>query len=147
MAKALSQLRQELPEGKFEIDAFLDEAYENYELVVEDADNHAVHELVLHADNTGHLHHSSHEPIMHNLAKHAAKGKYDPEKAKKLWGYHADRAAQSYHKEHGGHHEGQPWHKMFSPATRKAAAHHWEESNRDEVHERAKAIVAARKKK
>jgi hypothetical protein len=140
MSKFLSQLRQELPEGKFEVDALLDEVYESYQLV-EDADHSATHELVLHADNTGHLHHSSHEPIMNNLAKHAARGKYDPDKARKLWGYHADRAAQSYHKEHGG--EGK-WHHAFSTATRRAAAHHWEESNRGEVHERAAAINAAR---
>lgn len=143
MAKYLSDIRQGLPSSKFEVDATLDEAYELYE-VHDEADHRAVHELVLHADNTQHLHHSSHEPIMHNLAKHAAKGKYDSSKARKLWGYHADRAAQSYHKEHRG--EGK-WHHMFSPATRRAAAHHWEESNRSEVHERAAEINKARAKK
>lgn len=143
MSKFLSQLRQELPEGKFEVDAVLDEAYESYQLV-EDADHHAMHELVLHGDNTGHLYHQSHQPIVHNLAKHMAKGKYDHEKARKLWGYHADRVAQDYHREHGG--QGK-WHHAFSTATRRAAAHHWEESNRHEVEEKANEIKAAREAK
>lgn len=90
-------------------------------------------ELVLHADNDSHLYRSSHEPIMKNLAKKHAKGVYDSEKAKKLWGYHADRAAQSYAKEHGDKHT--PWHKMFTPEHRKEAAAHWEEHHREDLHE------------
>ena len=70
---------------------------------------------------------------MKNLAKKHAKGVYDSEKAKKLWGYHADRAAQSYAKEHGDKHT--PWHKMFTPEHRKEAAAHWEEHHREDLHE------------
>lgn len=95
----------------------------------------AAHELVLHADNDSHLHHSSHMPIINNLKKKAKKGVYDPEKAKKLWGYHADRAAQNYHKHYGD--KSQPWHKMFTPSDRKQAATHWEAHHRDEVHEKS----------
>jgi len=56
-------------------------------------------ELVLHGDNSEHLYRTSHEPIAKNLAKKMAKGTYDEDKARKLWGYHAERAAQSYQKE------------------------------------------------
>ena len=93
----------------------------------------AAHELVLHADNNSHLHHGSHMPIINNLKKKAHKGVYDSEKAKKLWGYHADRAAQSYHKEYGD--KSQPWHKMFTTHDRRQAAEHFEAKHRDEVHE------------
>ena len=58
-------------------------------------------ELVLHADNDYHLQRSSHEPIIKSLKHKMKKGIYDPEKAKGLWRYHADRAAVSYAKEHG----------------------------------------------
>lgn len=94
--------------------------------------SHAAKELVLHADNHQHLYHSSHVPIMNNLRKKMKKGEYHPEKAKKLWAYHADRAAQSYAKEHG---DGKPWHKMFSTADRKAAAAHFEDMHRHELSE------------
>jgi hypothetical protein len=90
------------------------------------------HELVLHADNTHHLYRSSHEPIMKNLKKKAQSGKYDPEKAKKLWKYHADRASQSYKKEHGNA-SGKGTH-AFSPEHRKEAAAHWEDNHREELH-------------
>ena len=94
--------------------------------------SHAAKELVLHADNDHHLYHSSHTPIVKNLSKKMKKGTYHPEKAKKLWQYHADRAAQSYAKHHG---DGTPWHKMFSTSDRKAAASHWEDMHRHELHE------------
>ena len=89
-------------------------------------------ELVLHADNDAYLHRASHMPIMKNLSKKMRTGKYSPSLATKLWGYHADRAAHSYAKEHG---DGTPWHKMFSPADRRSAAAHWEESHRDNLNE------------
>jgi len=88
-------------------------------------------ELVLHADNDEHLYKSSHMPIVKNLQKKMAKGEYDQEKARKLWGYHSDRAAQSYHKEHGD--KSSKWHEMFDTGTRKEAAHHFEDAHRDQV--------------
>ncbi len=96
-------------------------------------DHAAAHELIMHADNDSHLHHSSHLPIMANLKKKMHKGTYDSDKAKKLWMYHADRAAQSYHKEHGS--PGMKWHHAFPTSVRKAAAAHWEEHHRDELNE------------
>jgi hypothetical protein len=88
-------------------------------------------ELVLHADNESHLHHSSEMPIKRNLSAKFRKGKYDHEKAPKLWAYHADRAAQSYSKQHGT--PDQPWHKMFSPGVRKEAAKHWADRHHDDM--------------
>ena len=88
-------------------------------------------ELVLHADNDEHLYRSSHMPIVKNLQKKMQKGQYDQEKARKLWGYHADRAAQSYHKEHGSRNE--KWHETFPTSTRKEAAHHFESMHREQV--------------
>jgi nuclear transport factor 2 (NTF2) superfamily protein len=105
----------------------------------------AAHELVLHADNTSQLYKSSHQPIVANLKKKAAKGQYDKEKAKKLWGYHADRAAQSYAKEHG---DGKtPWHKMFTTADRKQAAAKFEADNHDEIHSKNESVEAKETKK
>jgi len=89
-------------------------------------------ELTLHADNDRHLHMSSHEPIMTNLRKKVKEGKYDSALAKKLWRYHADRAAQDYAKKHGN---GIHWSKMFTPAHRDEAAAHWEEMHRGELSE------------
>jgi hypothetical protein len=87
--------------------------------------------LILHGDNDSHLYHSSTVPIRKNLNKKIKKGTYDHEKAKKLWGYHADRAAQSYTKEHG--HAGQKWHELFSTKHRKAAAAHWADEHHEAV--------------
>jgi hypothetical protein len=85
--------------------------------------SHGARELTLHADNDQQLHRSSHEPIIKNLSRKHAKGTYDHEKATKLWKYHADRAAKSYEKQHGG---------KFSVADRKAAAKHFADSARSE---------------
>lgn len=89
------------------------------------AESPQAHELRLFADNDAQMHRSSFQPIVSNLGKKMDKGVYDSQKATKLWGYHADRAAQSYTKQMGG---GQPWHKQFSPAVRKEAAANWERS-------------------
>lgn len=85
-------------------------------------------ELRVFADNSADLHRQSHVPIMNNLAKKSDKGVYDPTKAAKLWGYHADRAAQAYTKQFGS--AGDKWHQMFPPAVRREAAANWERANR-----------------
>jgi hypothetical protein len=97
------------------------------------AESEAARELVLHADNDEQLYRSSHQPIIKNLARKKAKGIYDHEKATKLWGYHADRAAQSYHKAHGS--ANQKWHHMFSKADRMKAAKQFADQGRDELEE------------
>jgi hypothetical protein len=91
----------------------------------------AAHELSLHADNDRHLYRNSHVPVAKNLEKKFKKGSYDHEKAKKLWGYHADRAAQSYSKQHGD--VKTPWHKMFTTADRKQAASHMADKHQAEM--------------
>lgn len=88
-------------------------------------------DLILHGDNTSHLYHTSTVPIRKNLNKKIAKGVYDHTKAKKLWGYHADRAAQSYTKEHG--HAGQKWHELFSTKHRRQAASHWADEHHESI--------------
>ncbi len=85
-------------------------------------------ELRLFADNDADLHRQSEVPVQNNLDKKAAKGIYDPSKATKLWGYHADRAAQAYTKQFGS--SGDKWHQMFPPAVRREAAANWERANR-----------------
>lgn len=96
-------------------------------------ESEAARELVLHADNDEHLYRSSHQPIIKNLQKKKAKGIYDHEKATKLWGYHADRAAQSYHKAHGS--PNQKWHHMFSTDDRRKAAKIFADQAKDELEE------------
>ena len=100
----------------------------------------AAHELSLYADNDSHLHRTSHQPIIANLKKKIAKGVYDHSKAVKLWGYHADRAAHKYAKEHG---DGTPWHKMFTPADRKQAAQHFADRAKEELGLEESTVVEA----
>lgn len=88
------------------------------------------HELRLFGDNDAQLYRSSKQPIEANLSKKMANGTYDHDKAVKLWGFHADRAAQSYAKQFGT--PDQKWHQMFSPSDRRAAAQSWATSFRDE---------------
>jgi len=96
-----------------------------------DSMSKAARDIVLHADNDKDLQRQSHLPIIKNLAKKHANGVYDSEKATKLWGYHADRAAMSCCGKHSG---GKGvWHKMFSTADRKQAASHWEALHRDNL--------------
>ena len=95
--------------------------------------SHEAKELVLHGDNSQQLEYQSKQPIMMNLAKKHAKGIYDPVKAKKLWGYHADRCALDYCKQFGG--KDDKWHEMFKPTDRREAAAHWEQMHRDEIKE------------
>lgn len=98
------------------------------------AESDAARELVLHADNDEQLYRSSHQPIIKNLQRKKEKGIYDHDKATKLWGYHADRAAKSYHKAHGGG-GGLPWHQMFTPDDRRIAAKHFAAQGRSELEE------------
>ena len=96
-----------------------------------DAMSKGARDLVLHADNDQDLHRQSHQPIIKNLTKKHANGVYDSEKATKLWGYHADRAAMSCCGKHSGGKD--VWHKMFSTSDRKQAASHWEALHRDNL--------------
>jgi len=99
------------------------------EEINEDSDT-AARELHTYADNNAHLYKTSHVPVVKNLEKKYKKGTYDHEKAKTLWKYHADRAADSYAKEHGS---GQKGHEMFSGADRKKAAERMANKHHDEM--------------
>jgi hypothetical protein len=92
--------------------------------------SHEAHELVLHADNTEHLHKAQHAYVK-NMHGHMKKGKYSPEKGKKLWGYYADHVAKDYHKEYGDKHT--PWHKAFPKKHRDEVAAHFEAHHREEA--------------
>lgn len=86
--------------------------------------------LRLTGDNDANLYRQSFQPVVANLTKKMDKGMYDPEKAKVLWGHHADRAAQSAAKQSG---DSRPWHQQFPPAVRREAAQHWEASERSAI--------------
>ena len=99
--------------------------------VTEEADDDAARELELYAENDEALYRQSYVPIAKNLSKKFKKGVYDSELAKKLWKYHADRAAQKYGMDHaGGSKEGL---RMFSPDTRRAFARSLEDYWHDEM--------------
>lgn len=87
--------------------------------------------LILFADNDANLYRQSKQPVEANLDRKIKAGKYDHALATKLWGYHADRAAQAYHKQSGN-----PglWHQAFSPAARRTAAASWANSFRSDRH-------------
>jgi hypothetical protein len=79
--------------------------------------------------------------IIHQLAKHVKRGKYDPEQAKKSWRHLADFAALTYHKEHykAG---GELWHKAFPLERRKLLAEHLETVHRRRVHNLGKKMMS-----
>lgn len=94
--------------------------YEELDEAVAKHNEDNTRELHLYAGNHADLHRQRIQPIIANLAKKHAKGTYDHEKAKKLWKYAADDAAQKYTKEHGG--RGNASYGSFSPADRKEVA-------------------------
>ena len=94
-------------------------------------DAYAMRELELYSESNGDLYRQSYVPIAKNLSKKFKKGVYDSELAKKLWKYHADRAAQKYGMENaGGAKDGL---RMFSPDTRRAVAASLEDSWKSEM--------------
>lgn len=81
---------------------------------------HEARELELYIDNTAELYRQQTVPIQKNLSKKWKAGKYDHEKAKKLWGYLAESGAKLYVKEHCS--SSDKWHDIFSVADRKECA-------------------------
>jgi hypothetical protein len=105
------------------------------EILMEGTMSTDARELKVFADNDHRLHNTSHKPIVANLEKKHEKGVYDHEKAKKLWRYHADRAAQEYHRRFGS---GGKWHHMFPTSVRREAASAWADEHRpDQQNEEA----------
>lgn len=82
-------------------------------------DKEAVRELVLVITNDGDLYRQHTTPMIENLKKKVAKGKYDRELAVKLWQYLADEGVRRYDKEFGS---GRGSVSMLNPATRRAIA-------------------------
>lgn len=82
------------------------------------ADDAAARELVLYAENDGRLYTQMVQPIMQNLARKLAAGRFDRDLAVKGMGHLADAAAKAYTKEMGG---GSGF-GAFSAATRRRAA-------------------------
>ncbi len=86
-------------------------------------DDHAARELELYIDNDGDLYRQQKQPIEKNLANKMANGKYDHEKAVKLWMYLMESGAKKYSREFGnGRSDPAEWHRMFNVATRESAA-------------------------
>jgi hypothetical protein len=81
-------------------------------------DKEAVRELVLTITNDGDLYREKTTPILENLKKKAAKGKYDRELAVKLWQYLADEGVRRYGRDFG------PGYSVswLNPATRQEIA-------------------------
>ena len=102
---------------------------QNEEYIIESTLSDAAHELVLYSENDQDLYRQSEIPIINSLKRKVKSGKYDHEKAKKLWKYHADRAAQSYSKKCG---DNTPWHKLFSSSDRNQAASYFADKAKNE---------------
>jgi hypothetical protein len=77
-------------------------------------------ELKIFINNDADLYRAQTTSILKNLATKKARGVYQHDLAVKLFMYLVDAGAKKYAKEFGG--PGQPWHRMFSVATRKEVA-------------------------
>ena len=102
-------------------------------VLVEGVDKDAARELELYIDNDGQLYNQQYLPILKNLSKKSAKGKYDKKLAVKLWMYLVDAGAKKYHKEMGGDGVAGSWNVIFNKATRLVVATELEKTNREGV--------------
>ncbi len=82
-------------------------------------DEHAATELKLYIDNDADLYRQRYTPIVKNMTRKKASGKYDRDAAVKGWMYLVDDGAKKYHREFGS---GGKWHDMFDKPTREAVA-------------------------
>jgi hypothetical protein len=80
----------------------------------------AATELKLYLDNDRELYLGQRQSIIDNLLKKKNAGKYDKEKAKKLWEYLAESGAKKYTKEFGA--GAGPWHVQWPPVIRRTTA-------------------------
>lgn len=87
------------------------------------ANDAEVRELVLFIENDEPLYRQRWQPILKNLANKKAQGKYDREKAIKLFMYLMEDGAKRYSTEFGG-----VWNQTFNVPTRKAAAREFAEN-------------------
>ena len=76
-------------------------------------------ELQIFIENDYDLYRSQHEPIIRNLMRKRAAGKFDMRKSIKLWGYLVESGAKKYAKEYGTERD---WSRMFNPRERQLVA-------------------------
>lgn len=119
-------------EEKEDLDYQLDEARASQ------ADDETARELYTHGSNTGHLYTNSATPIINNLARKKAAGKYDDNLASKAWEHHAKRSAHSYVKEYGTPYDDP--NKIFNAATRRKAAEYFKDHYDEEINEKAEEL-------
>ena len=87
----------------------------------EQADEDAVRELVLYAENDSRIYRNKTLPVIANLKRKVAKGVFDKELAVKAFQYVADDAAKQYKKEFPAEDDG-TYDYNFNPATREEVA-------------------------
>lgn len=87
----------------------------------EQADEDAVRELVLYAENDSRIYRNRTLPVIANLKRKVAKGVFDKELAVKAFQYVADDAAKQYKKEFPAEDDG-TYDYNFNPATREEVA-------------------------
>lgn len=80
--------------------------------------SHEATELQLYIENDGGLYRQQGLPILKNLATKVASGKYEHDKAVKLYMHFAESGAKKYAKEFGGG----EWQRMFPVPVRKEVA-------------------------
>ena len=76
-------------------------------------------ELQIFIENDYDLYRSQHEPIIRNLMRKRAAGKFDMRKSIKLWGYLVESGAKKYAKQSGNERD---WSRMFNPRERQLVA-------------------------
>ena len=99
--------------------------------VTEAVDKDAARELEIYIENDQKLYKQKLIPIVKNIQKKIASGKYDHKKAPKLWMYLVDEAAKKYIKDHGS--PGEKIDSMFNKETRMAVAQNLADNYRDEI--------------
>jgi|TARA_R110002020_G_scaffold211948_6_gene418223 hypothetical protein len=76
-------------------------------------------ELQLFIENDYGLHRQQETPIIRNLMRKRAAGKFDMRKSIKLWGYLVESGAKKYAKQSGNERD---WSRMFNPRERQLVA-------------------------
>jgi|TARA_R110002012_G_scaffold305715_2_gene509954 hypothetical protein len=83
------------------------------------ADGWTARELQLYIENDNDLYQRQFIPIVRNLMRKRAAGKFDMRKSIKLYGYLVESGAKKYAKEFG---DGRDWSRMFNPRERQLVA-------------------------
>jgi hypothetical protein len=97
----------------------------NFKTFIEAVDGNMVIELKLYIDNDADLYRQRLVPIVKNIQKKMKSGKYDHNKAPKLWKYLVDDGAKKYQKEFPG--------VKFSRQEKDAVAQEFADEYKDEI--------------